>query len=227
MKLSVQPYKSKRATFISTPMPPACPLIFASTACFPARSALSTRLSVTVVSRIKVMADLDIAEHRIPQDGRFRLSLPPGRHRLPRFRFPGVHGEDIVIRILDKAHFDGERKSLLSRGWASRRSDHAMLARVARAPAGMLLVTGPTGSGKTTTLYACLSEFSSGEEKVITIEDPVEYELPGVLQIPVAEKKGADIRPGSALDPAARPRQDHGRAKSATRKRRQSLCRRR
>ncbi len=150
----------------------------------------------TLVSRIKVMADLDIAEHRVPQDGRFRLR---GRQGDIDFRvsvLPGVHGEDIVIRVLDKAHLMEKRKTLSLEALGYEEQDHAILARIARAPAGMMLVTGPTGSGKTTTLYACLSEFSTREEKVITIEDPVEYELPGILQIPVAEKKGLTFARG-------------------------------
>ncbi len=150
----------------------------------------------TIVSRIKVMADLDIAEHRVPQDGRFRLR---GRQGDIDFRvsvLPGVHGEDIVIRLLDKAHLMEDSKALSLEALGYEESDRATLGRAARAPAGMLLVTGPTGSGKTTTLYACLSEFSTREEKVITIEDPVEYELPGILQIPVAEKKGLTFARG-------------------------------
>jgi type II secretory ATPase GspE/PulE/Tfp pilus assembly ATPase PilB-like protein len=150
----------------------------------------------TLISRIKVMADLDIAEHRVPQDGRFRLR---GRQGDIDFRvsvLPGVHGEDIVIRVLDKANLTDKRKTLTLEALGYVEKDRAMLARLARAPAGMLLVTGPTGSGKTTTLYACLSEFSKAEEKVITIEDPVEYELPGILQIPVAEKKGLTFARG-------------------------------
>ncbi|MGO9483292.1 MAG: GspE/PulE family protein, partial [Rhodomicrobium sp.] len=150
----------------------------------------------TLVSRIKVMADLDIAEHRVPQDGRFKLR---GRQGDIDFRvsvLPGVHGEDIVIRVLDKAHLMDKRKSLSLEALGYVDRDRATLARLARASAGMLLVTGPTGSGKTTTLYACLSEFSTAEEKVITIEDPVEYELPGILQIPVAEKKGLTFAKG-------------------------------
>ncbi len=150
----------------------------------------------TLVSRIKVMADLDIAEHRVPQDGRFRLR---GRQGDIDFRvsvLPGVHGEDIVIRVLDKAHLMEKRKTLSLEALGYEEKDRATLGRIARSPAGMLLVTGPTGSGKTTTLYACLSEFSHNEEKVITIEDPVEYELPGILQIPVAEKKGLTFARG-------------------------------
>ncbi len=150
----------------------------------------------TLVSRIKVMADLDIAEHRVPQDGRFRLR---GRQGDIDFRvsvLPGVHGEDIVIRVLDKANLTDKRKSLTLEALGYEEKDRAALGRLARSPAGLLLVTGPTGSGKTTTLYACLSEFSKPEEKVITIEDPVEYELPGILQIPVAEKKGLTFARG-------------------------------
>ena len=150
----------------------------------------------TLISRIKVMADLDIAEHRIPQDGRFRLR---GRQGDIDFRvsvLPGVHGEDIVIRVLDKAHLTEKRKTLSLEALGYEEKDRTVLARVGRSPNGMLLVTGPTGSGKTTTLYACLSEFSNSEEKVITIEDPVEYELPGILQIPVAEKKGLTFARG-------------------------------
>jgi type IV pilus assembly protein PilB len=150
----------------------------------------------TLVSRIKVMADLDIAEHRVPQDGRFRLR---GRQGDIDFRvsvLPGVHGEDIVIRVLDKAHLTDKRKSLSLQGLGYSEKDRALLGRLARSQAGMLLVTGPTGSGKTTTLYACLSEFSTSEEKIITIEDPVEYELPGILQIPVSEKKGLTFARG-------------------------------
>nr|WP_246741895.1 GspE/PulE family protein [Rhodomicrobium udaipurense] len=150
----------------------------------------------TIVSRIKVMADLDIAEHRIPQDGRFRLR---GRQGDIDFRvsvLPGVHGEDIVIRVLDKTHLMEKSRALTLEALGYEDKDRETLARIARASAGMLLVTGPTGSGKTTTLYACLSEFSSREEKVITIEDPVEYELPGVLQVPVADKKGLTFARG-------------------------------
>ncbi|MGO9546076.1 MAG: GspE/PulE family protein [Rhodomicrobium sp.] len=150
----------------------------------------------TIVSRIKVMADLDIAEHRIPQDGRFRLRGSRGDIDFRISVLPGVHGEDIVIRVLDKAHLMEKRKSLSLEALGYEEKDRATLARITRSPAGMLLVTGPTGSGKTTTLYACLSEFSTSEEKVITIEDPVEYELPGILQIPVAEKKGLTFARG-------------------------------
>ncbi|PHV04667.1 general secretion pathway protein GspE [Janthinobacterium sp. BJB412] len=149
-----------------------------------------------VVSRIKVLAQLDIAERRVPQDGRFRLAL--GQRELD-FRvsiMPSIHGEDAVIRLLDKTqlHDASDAISLASLGL----DDDAILRirRLAKRPHGMLLVTGPTGSGKTTTLYAALSEIRTEQDKIITIEDPVEYELPGVLQIPVNEKKGLTFSQG-------------------------------
>ena len=152
--------------------------------------------SQQVISRIKVMAELDIAEQRIPQDGRFKLSL---RAREIDFRvsiMPGLFGEDAVIRILDRSAVAGQALSL--------RLDHLgfdadllqRVRRLAREPYGMLLVTGPTGSGKTTTLYAALAEIHTGQDKIITIEDPVEYQLPGILQIPVNEKKGLSFARG-------------------------------
>ncbi len=162
----------------------------------PALGPFDPTYQATLVSRIKVIADLDIAEHRVPQDGRFRLRGWQGDIDFRVSVLPGVHGEDIVIRVLDKAHLMEKRKSLSLDALGYEEKDRATLARIARAPAGMMLVTGPTGSGKTTTLYACLSEFSSSEEKVITIEDPVEYELPGILQIPIAEKKGLTFARG-------------------------------
>jgi len=152
--------------------------------------------SEQVISRIKVMAELDIAERRIPQDGRFRVSI---NHRDVDIRvsiMPSVHGEDAVLRILDKRTFlkddDTLRLDLLGFDTDSLTS----IRRLAHEPYGMLLVTGPTGSGKTTTLYAAISEINHGHDKIITIEDPVEYELPGVLQIPVNEKKGLTFARG-------------------------------
>lgn len=142
------------------------------------------------ISRIKVMAELDITETRIPQDGRFRAIY---RDREIDFRvsvMPSIHGEDVVIRVLDKQsladHVDGLRLDYL--GFEPQVM--ATMRRHFQSPYGMILVTGPTGSGKTTTLYAAVSEINSGQDKIITIEDPVEYQLPGVLQIPVNEKKG-------------------------------------
>jgi general secretion pathway protein E len=149
-----------------------------------------------VLSRIKVMAELDIAERRIPQDGRFRASI---NGREVDFRvsiMPSIHGEDAVLRILDKQY--------LAEGGAGLRIDvlgfdaesKTTLRRLAREPYGMLLVTGPTGSGKTTTLYAVINEINDGRDKIVTIEDPVEYQLNGVLQIPVNEKKGLSFARG-------------------------------
>jgi len=149
-----------------------------------------------VISRIKVLAQLDIAERRVPQDGRFRIAL--GERELD-FRvsiMPSIFGEDAVVRLLDKSQLRGDAQviSLASLGLDADAIDR--IRRLARRPHGMLLVTGPTGSGKTTTLYAALSEIQTGQEKIITIEDPVEYELPGVLQIPVNEKKGLTFSSG-------------------------------
>jgi len=142
------------------------------------------------ISRIKVLSALDVGERRIPQDGRFRMRI---EGRPVDFRvsiMPSAHGEDAVLRILDRRALADEHAGLnLERlGF----SGHALeeLRELARRPHGMLLVTGPTGSGKTTTLYAALSEVNSGRQKIITIEDPIEYQLDGVLQVPVNEKTG-------------------------------------
>jgi general secretion pathway protein E len=152
-----------------------------------------------VVSRIKVLADLDIAETRIPQDGRFKIVLAGQGGGGIDFRvsvMPSLHGEDVVLRILDKRRLADEGASLtLSRlGFPDDQAES--LRRLAGRPHGMLLVTGPTGSGKTTTLYALLMETASPGEKTIAIEDPAEYQLPGVLQIPVNERKGLTFARG-------------------------------
>lgn len=145
------------------------------------------------LSRLKVLSELDIGERRVPQDGRFKMKI---QGREVDFRvsiMPSIHGEDAVLRILDKSQ-RGESLSLANLGL-----DADTIARIrvlASEPYGMLLVTGPTGSGKSTTLYAALSETNTGEKKIITIEDPVEYELPGVLQIPVNDKKGLTFARG-------------------------------
>ncbi len=149
-----------------------------------------------VISRIKVLAQLDIAERRVPQDGRFRIAVGDRELDFRVSIMPSIFGEDAVVRLLDKSQLRGDAQviSLASLGL----DDDAIIRirRLAKRPHGMLLVTGPTGSGKTTTLYAALSEIQTGQEKIITIEDPVEYELPGVLQIPVNEKKGLTFSAG-------------------------------
>ncbi len=149
-----------------------------------------------VISRIKVMAELDIAERRVPQDGRFKVSV---KTREVDFRvsiMPSIFGEDAVLRILDKQALADEFKGLRLDVLGIDPSTMAWLRKLAAEPYGMLLVTGPTGSGKTTTLYAILSEIHRGHDKIITIEDPVEYQLPGILQIPVNEKKGLSFARG-------------------------------
>ncbi len=150
----------------------------------------------TIISRIKVMSELDIAEKRVPQDGRFKLRV---RGRTIDFRvsiMPTVHGEDSVIRILDKESANAEFKSLNLEVVGFDAETKKKLRKFIREPYGMVLVTGPTGSGKTTTLYACLSEIQSVEDKIVTIEDPVEYQLRGITQIPVNEKKGLTFARG-------------------------------
>ncbi len=150
----------------------------------------------TIISRIKVMSELDIAEKRIPQDGRFKIRV---KGRTIDFRvsiMPTVHGEDAVIRILDKESANAEFKNLRLDVLGMDPDTMRRLRKFIREPYGMVLVTGPTGSGKTTTLYACLSEIQSVEDKIITIEDPVEYQLRGITQIPVNEKKGLTFARG-------------------------------
>ncbi len=149
-----------------------------------------------VISRIKVMAELDIAERRIPQDGRFKVSV---NGRDVDFRvsiMPSIHGEDAVLRILDKQALTDQVTTLTLDSLGLEGEIKQVVRRLAREPYGMLLVTGPTGSGKTTTLYGVLSEVNTGNDKIITIEDPVEYQLPDVLQIPVNEKKGLSFARG-------------------------------
>ncbi len=148
------------------------------------------------ISRIKVMSELDIAERRVPQDGRFKVLVQGREVDLRVSIMPSVFGEDAVLRILDRQSVTDEAKglSLDVLGF-----DPGIMARfrlLAEEPYGMLLVTGPTGSGKTTTLYGIISEINNGQDKIVTIEDPVEYQLPGVLQIPVNEKKGLTFARG-------------------------------
>ena len=149
-----------------------------------------------VISRIKVMAELDIAERRVPQDGRFKV-LAQGREIDFRVSImPSIFGEDAVLRILDKQSLADHVKGLSLDALGFDDASALTLRRLAAEPYGMLLVTGPTGSGKTTTLYASITEINHGFDKLITIEDPVEYQLPGVLQIPVNEKKGLTFARG-------------------------------
>jgi len=152
--------------------------------------------SEEVISRIKVLAQLDITERRLPQDGRFRHRVGEMELDLRVSIMPSVHGEDAVLRLLDKSHLraSDDQVTLPALGFGE---DAAREIRsLAHRPNGMLLVTGPTGSGKTTTMYATLTEINDGQEKIVTIEDPVEYELPGVLQIPVNEHKGLTFARG-------------------------------
>lgn len=150
----------------------------------------------TLVSRIKVMSELDIAERRVPQDGRFRVRY---KGRTVDFRvsiIPSVFGENCVIRILDKEQISEEFKNLSLDVVGFAEEDIARFRRYIKEPYGMVLVTGPTGSGKTTTLYGALNEIRNEEDKIITIEDPVEYQLQGIMQIPVNEKKGLTFARG-------------------------------
>lgn len=162
----------------------------------PAMKPIAKEHHSTIISRIKVMAELDIAEKRVPQDGRFRVKI---RGRSIDFRvsiMPSVHGEDAVIRILDKESLSQAFSSLRLDILGFDERELTRFRRFIREPYGMVLVTGPTGSGKTTTLYAALSEIKNEEDKIITIEDPVEYQLKGITQIPVNEKKGLTFARG-------------------------------
>jgi general secretion pathway protein E len=149
-----------------------------------------------VVSRLKVLSELDISERRIPQDGSFRVDAAGSEVDMRLSIMPSIHGEDAVIRILDKRAMVQANGSLTMESLGFEDSAVDVLRQLAREPYGMLLVTGPTGSGKTTTLYAALTEINNGRDKIITIEDPVEYQLPGILQIPVNEKKGLSFAKG-------------------------------
>ncbi len=149
-----------------------------------------------IISRIKVMAELDIAEKRVPQDGRFKLRLPGKTIDFRVSIMPSVHGEDAVIRILDKESISEQFSELRLDILGFPESELKRFRKYIAEPYGMVLVTGPTGSGKTTTLYAALSEIKSPEDKIITIEDPVEYQLKGITQIPINEKKGLTFARG-------------------------------
>jgi len=163
---------------------------------YQAMKSIDKRHHSTIVSRIKVMSELDIAEKRVPQDGRFKVRFSG---RTIDFRvsiMPTVHGEDAVIRILDKESSSTEFRTLNLDVLGLEDDTKRQVRKFIHEPYGMVLVTGPTGSGKTTTLYACLSEIVSSEDKIVTIEDPVEYQLKGITQIPVNEKKGLTFARG-------------------------------
>jgi len=153
-------------------------------------------LAEQVISRIKIMSELDIAERRVPQDGRFKVSVQGHEVDFRVSVMPSIFGEDAVLRILDKQTLSDQIKGLRLDYLGLDEYCIARLRRLSAEPYGMLLVTGPTGSGKTTTLYAAITEINHGQDKIITIEDPVEYQLPGVLQIPVNEKKGLTFARG-------------------------------
>ncbi|AQQ34659.1 GspE/PulE family protein [Burkholderia cenocepacia] len=153
-------------------------------------------LSEQVISRLKVMAELDIGEKRIPQDGRFSVSIQAREVDFRVSIMPGLFGEDAVLRILDRQSLTADQAKLTLDTLGIDAATRETIRRLANHPYGMLLVTGPTGSGKTTTLYATLSEIKRGDDKIITIEDPVEYQLDDILQIPVNEKKGLTFARG-------------------------------
>jgi type IV pilus assembly protein PilB len=162
----------------------------------PAMRPIDRRFHSTIISRVKVMAELDIAEKRVPQDGRFKLRL---RGKTIDFRvsiMPSVHGEDAVIRILDKESISEQFHELRLDILGFPADELKRFRKYIAEPYGMVLVTGPTGSGKTTTLYAALSEIKTIEDKIVTIEDPVEYQLRGITQIPINEKKGLTFARG-------------------------------
>jgi len=163
---------------------------------YPALEPLDKRHHDTIISRIKVMSELDIAEKRVPQDGRFRLRL---KGRTIDFRvsvMPSMHGEDVVIRILDKESLNAAFRNLRLDVLGIAEAELRKFRKYITEPYGMVVVTGPTGSEKTTTLYAALSEIATPDEKIITIEDPVEYQIPLITQVPVNEKKGLTFARG-------------------------------
>ena len=177
----------------------------------PAMRPIAKQFHSSIISRIKVMAELDIAEKRVPQDGRFKLRMPGKTIDFRVSIMPSVHGEDAVIRILDKESISEQFTELRLDILGFPEAELKRFRKYIAEPYGMVLVTGPTGSGKTTTLYAALSEIKSIEDKIITIEDPVEYQLQRHHADSDQREEGADVRARPALDSAPRPRQDHGR----------------
>ena len=162
----------------------------------PAGSVQGLELAEQIISRVKVMAELDIAERRVPQDGRFKVAIGGRQIDFRVSVMPSIFGEDAVLRILDKQELADQLQGVRLNNLGFDEPTIRVLRRLSAEPHGMLLVTGPTGSGKTTTLYAMITEINKGRDKIITIEDPVEYQLPGVLQIPVNEKKGLTFARG-------------------------------
>src|ERR671913_505506 len=157
---------------------------------------IDKRFHSTIISRVKVMAELDIAEKRVPQDGRFKVRMGGKSIDFRVSVMPSVHGEDAVIRILDKESISEQFHELRLDILGFPEDELRRFRKYIAEPYGMVLVTGPTGSGKTTTLYAALSEIKSIEDKIVTIEDPVEYQLRGITQIPINEKKGLTFARG-------------------------------
>ena len=162
----------------------------------PAMRPIGKQFHSSIISRVKVMAELDIAEKRVPQDGRFKVRMPGKTIDFRVSIMPSVHGEDAVIRILDKESISEQFTELKLDILGLPELELRRFRKYIREPYGMVLVTGPTGSGKTTTLYAALSEIKSVEDKIVTIEDPVEYQLRGITQIPINEKKGLTFARG-------------------------------
>jgi type IV pilus assembly protein PilB len=162
----------------------------------PAMRPIAKQFHSTIISRVKVMAELDIAEKRVPQDGRFKVRMGGKSIDFRVSVMPSVHGEDAVIRILDKESISEQFHELRLDILGFPEDELRRFRKYIAEPYGMVLVTGPTGSGKTTTLYAALSEIKSIEDKIITIEDPVEYQLRGITQIPINEKKGLTFSRG-------------------------------
>jgi type II secretory ATPase GspE/PulE/Tfp pilus assembly ATPase PilB-like protein len=162
----------------------------------PAMRPIAKQFHSSIISRLKVMAELDIAEKRVPQDGRFKVRMPGKTIDFRVSIMPSVHGEDAVVRILDKESISEQFTELTLNVVGFPEQELRRFRKYIREPYGMVLVTGPTGSGKTTTLYAALSEIKSVEDKIITIEDPVEYQLQGITQIPINEKKGLTFARG-------------------------------
>ena len=162
----------------------------------PAMQPIAKQHHSSIISRIKVMAELDIAEKRVPQDGRFKVRLPGKTIDFRVSIMPSVHGEDAVVRILDKESISEQFTELKLDILGFPEQELKRFRKYIREPYGMVLVTGPTGSGKTTTLYAALAEIKTVEDKIVTIEDPVEYQLKGITQIPINEKKGLTFARG-------------------------------